>query len=211
MQALFYSLITGAFLLLPFVNIAQDQPEFSYELRLTNTKGQPDSGREVVFVETETFERLVFKTNSSGELSLTFDHGKIWLGSVGEMRNCIEIDVSYGGRGNRTMTYDPVAWERENQKLPDRRTISFTEVDQTRLTSAEKPTTTETVLTLVLQDQQRKSYSKVEVALVCFETATKYISKTCLNVSTPLWLLPTDGEGSRVGTGMQANSPVSTW
>ena len=178
MQALFYSLITGVFLLFPFENSAQDQPEFSYELRVTNTKGQPDSGREVVFVETSTFERLVFKTNSSGELSLTFDHGKIWLGSVGEMRNCIEIDVSFGGRGNRTMTYDPVAWERENQVLPDRRTIAFTEVDQNHLSSREKPTSSETVLNLILQDQQRKSYSKVEVALVCFETATKYVSKT---------------------------------
>ena len=96
MQALFYSLFTGVFLLFPFVNLAQDQPEFSYELRVTNTKGQPESGRSVVFVETSTFERLTFKTDASGQLSLTFDHGKIWLGSVGEMHNCIEIDVSFG-------------------------------------------------------------------------------------------------------------------
>ena len=178
MQALFYSLLSGALLLFPFVKTAQGQPVFSYELNVTNTKGQPDSGREVVFVETSTFERLTFKTNSSGQLSLTFDHGEIWLGSVGEMRNCIEFDVSFGGRGNRTMTYDPVAWERENQVLPDRRSIAFTEVNQTQLTSREKPTTTETVLNLVLQDQNRRSYSKVAVALVCFETATKYISKT---------------------------------
>ncbi|XOV66573.1 MAG: VWA domain-containing protein [Fluviicola sp.] len=178
MQALLYSLFTGVFMLIPFVNLAQDQPEFSYELRVTNMKGQPDSGREVVFVETSTFERLAFRTDASGQLSLTFDHGKVWLGSVGDMRNCIEIDVSFGGRGSRTMTYDPKGWERENQVLPDRRSIAFTEVDQTRLTSREKPTNTETVLTIMLQDQNRKSYSRVDVTLVCFETATKYVSKT---------------------------------
>ncbi len=138
----------------------------------------PEKSSVVVFVETSTFERLAFKTDANGHLSLTFDHGKIWLGSVGEMRNFIKIDVSFGGRGSRTMTYDPVGWERENQVLPDRRSINFTEVDQKNLTSREKPTTTETVLNIVLQDKNRRNYSKVDVALVCFETETKYISRT---------------------------------
>ena len=178
MQALFISLITGLSLLFSFTSHAQDQREFTYNLTVKNTKGAPDVGREVVFVETSTYERRTFKTNGSGQLDITFNNGTIWLGSVGEMRNCIEIDVSFGGRGSRTMTYDPVAWERENQVLPDRRTIAFTEVDQTHLTAREKPTANETVLTIVLQDQSRKSYSKVDIALVCFETATKYVSKT---------------------------------
>lgn len=178
MQALLNSLFTVVVLLFSFASTAQDQSEFSYELQVNNTKGQPESGREVVFVETSTFERLVYKTDAAGHLSLTFDHGKVWLGSVGEMRNFIEIDVSFGGRGSRTMTYDPVSWERENQVLPDRRSINFTEINQTNLTSRDKPSTTETVLNIILKDQNRRAYSRVDVALVCFETQTKYISRT---------------------------------
>lgn len=178
MQALFYSFKTIALLLISFFASAQGQQEFSYQLTVTNLQGRPDVGRDVVFVETSTYERLAFKTNSQGQLSITFDRGAKWLGSVGEMRNCIELDVSHGGNGNRTMTYDPEGWKRENQILPDRRSIAFTEIDQQRLSPAEKPTSKESVVHLILEDRNRKGYAKVEVALVCFETATKYVSRT---------------------------------
>ncbi len=181
MQALLYSFITGSFLLFSLFAGAQDQKEFTYSLTVKTNKGQPDANRDVVFVETSTYERLTFKTNASGQLDVIFDHGKIWLGSVGEMRNCIELDVSFGGRGNRTMTYDPVAWERENKVLPDRRSITFKEVDQKRISPMVKPSSSESVIHLVLEDRNRRHYSKVPVALVCFETATKYVSSTNAN------------------------------
>lgn len=178
MQALLYSLTSVAFLLFSYSADAQDQKEFNYSLTVTNTKGQPDSNRDVVFIETSTYERLTYKTDARGLLNITFDHGKIWLGSVGDMRNCIELDVSFGGNGNRTMTYDPVAWERENQVLPDRRSITFKEVDQKRISPMVEPSSKESVIHLMLQDQNRRGYAKVPVSLVCFETATKYVSST---------------------------------
>lgn len=152
--------------------------QFVYNLTVRTTKGVPDANRDVVFVETSTFERLTFKTSATGTLTVTFDHGNKWLGSVGEMRNCIELETGRGGKANRTMTYNPVDWERENQILPDRRSIQFTHVNQERLSPMEEPDRTNSVLNIKLEDQNNRGYSKIKVSLVCFATATIYDAVT---------------------------------
>ena len=164
--------------LMGFHAFGQDQRVFTYSLTVKTTKGVPDVGRDVVFIETNTYERLTYKTNSSGKLDLTLDHGTHWLGSVGEMRNCIDLETSHGGKANRTMTYNPESYERENQILPDRRSIAFKEVEQYRLSPAAEPTKTESIINIVLLDRNRRVYPKVEVNLVCFATATIYKGKT---------------------------------
>lgn len=179
-------LISPLFVLLLFSlhaqNIApKNERVFNFTLTVQTNQGQVDAGRDLVFVETETYERLTFKTDQNGKFAYTFDHGKLWLGSVGEMRNCIELIVDYGGNQNRQLTYNPEYWERENEILPDRRSIAFTEVDQFRLSPMEEPSSKESVLNLRLMDQQRKGYAKVEVILTCFATKTKYKGLTGTN------------------------------
>ncbi len=157
------------------------QSTFTYNLTVKSTKGTPDAGRTVVFVETSTYERLVYKTNNAGTLQVTFDHGDQWLGSVGEMRNCIDLKTTFGGNANRTMTYDPASYERENQVLPDRRSIAFHKVDQQRISPAIEPSKTESVIHIVLLDRNRRVYPKIDVALVCFKTQTMYTGRTNAN------------------------------
>lgn len=153
-------------------------PEFNYDLTVKTTKGVPDIGRDVVFIETNTYERLTFKTNTSGKLSVVLDHGERWLGSVGDMRNCIDLETSHGGKATRTMTYNPASYERENQVLPDRRSIAFKKVDQQRISPAVEPSKTESVINIVLLDRNRRVYPKIDVSLVCFETQTIYTGRT---------------------------------
>ncbi|NRA10540.1 MAG: VWA domain-containing protein [Crocinitomicaceae bacterium] len=156
---------------------------FSFEMKVTTLQGGLDVGRDIVFIESETYERVSIKTDAQGMIKTTFDHGVLWLGSVGEMRNCFEVNAAWGGNSTRQMTYDPVGWERANKPLPDRRTIQFSTVDQSRLTPTTKPSERESVLSIILLDQHKKVYSRVPVSLVCFETKQIYKSKTNANGS----------------------------
>jgi len=154
---------------------------FSFELKVTTLKAQPDVGRDVVFIESETYERVAFKTDANGELKTTFDHGTLWLCSVGEIRNCFETNVAWGGHAARELTYDPEGWERANEVRPDRRTIKFSTIDQYRISPMVEPSSRESVLHLSLLDRSRKGYSKVEVALVCYKTKQIYRGRTNAN------------------------------
>lgn len=149
-----------------------------YELTVKNLKGGADAHRTVVFVESSTFERLELKTDASGKLSVSFDHGDLWLGSIGEMRNCLRVKTMYGGSSAQSITYDPKGWERENQVLPDRRSINFTEITQGSYSRTTTFSDTEGLVTIVLQGRDGKRYSAIDVELVCFATKTKYIGKT---------------------------------
>lgn len=154
---------------------------FTLAIKITTLKGQPDVGRDIVFIESETYERLAFKTDAAGKVDITFDHGALWLGSVGEMRNCFETNVAWGGNSTRTLTYDPEGWARSNEVLPDRRSIKFSTIDQYRISPMVEPSSRESVLNLRLLDRNRKGYAKVEVALVCFETKQIYKGRTNAN------------------------------
>ena len=160
------------------IGLSAEAQIMNYELAVTNLKGGVDANRTVVFVESSTFERLEFKTNSAGKLSITFDHGDLWLGSIGEMRNCLRLETTYGGNAEQMMTYDPKGWERENEVLPDRRSINFTEVKQGSYVRSTKFTDSEGLVTVVLRGRTGKLHSNIQVGLVCFATETKYIGKT---------------------------------
>lgn len=181
MQALLNFSLLLSFVAFLFSSNAQTQKEFSFDLTVKNKKGGADVNRDVVFIETKSYERLAFKTNSAGQLSVKFDHGDKWLGSVGDMRNCLELEVSNGGRSSQMITYDPERWERENQLLPDRRSFVFTEINQERLSPMEETSRTESLVNIVLQDDNGRKYPKVEVALVCFATQKKYLGRTNSN------------------------------
>lgn len=150
----------------------------AFDLKVFTTKGQPDKNREVVFIESSTYEHLAFKTNSSGQLHVEFDHGSLWLGSVGDMRNCIEVNVRGNGRSSQTITYDPIGYARKIEPRPDRRSYNFEVIDQDRIYPGEQPTRNESIISIVLQDRNGKYYSKVPVTMTCFATNRQYTSMT---------------------------------
>ncbi|MDX2362432.1 MAG: VWA domain-containing protein [Crocinitomicaceae bacterium] len=164
--------------LLSFFACAQD---VTYTLTVNSMNGGPDAGRDVVFIETSTYERLAFKTDATGRLTVHFDHGEKWLGSIGEMRNCIELVTRGSGTANKMTTYDPEGYDRENQVLPDRRSINFTIVDQGTIRPNMQSANTKSLVTIVLQDQDRRNHSRVPVQLVCYETQTIYRATTSVN------------------------------
>lgn len=178
------------FLLFAFSTVGQSS--YEYSLTLKTTKGRPDVNRDVVFIETSTYEHLPLKTNSQGKLSHTFTHGN-WLGSIGEMRNCIRIDATRGGSGNNMFTYDPVGYALQNKTVPDRRTIDFKVISQERLSPLSEPTSKESVFTIVLKDQKNKTYAGVEIGLCDFERGIIYQSRSNAR-GAATFLIPTDSE-----------------
>jgi len=69
----------------------------TFHLELTDNQGKRLPNMSVRFVESSTFERIEKKTNNLGVLDMTFDHGKQWIGSVGEMHNCIWVETHSNG------------------------------------------------------------------------------------------------------------------
>lgn len=170
--------ITLFLLVFGFASLVQAQStEFIYSLTVKTTQGKPDVNRDVVFIETNSYQHLPLKTDQQGKLTHTFTYGT-WVGSIGEMRNCIEIEGSRRGSASNTFTYDPENYALQNKSVPDRRTIDFNEVSQERLSPMEQPTAKETILTVVLQDKNKKVYPGVEVNLCNFQTKTLYTSRT---------------------------------
>ena len=166
--------------------------QYEYALTVKTNKGGPDVNRDVVFIETTTYEHLPLKTDSQGELTHTFTHGN-WLGSIGEMRNCIQINATRGGKGTNMFTYDPIGYALQNKSVPDRRTIDFKFISQERMSPLTEPTSKESVLTIVLKDQKSKTYAGKEVALCDFERGIIYQSRSNSRGAAS-FLIPVDSE-----------------
>lgn len=153
------------------------QTNFEYTLTVFNNQGKPEVSRDVVFIETKTYERLALKTDASGTLTHTFTHGEEWAVTVGEMRNCIILKTKGGGKSSRKMTYDVAFYKRENEVRPDRTTIAFKTVEQ-KLSGTTTNGTNDAVIIIVLQDQKNVKYPNIDVALTCYATKTQYKTKS---------------------------------
>lgn len=162
---------------LVLASVACAQAEFDYALTVMNNQGKPEANRDVVFIETSTYERVALKTDAMGVLKHKFDHGEEWAVTVGEMRNCIILKTQGGGKSTRTMTYDVAYYKRENEPRPDRTKITFKVVEQ-KLPGTTKNGDNDAVIIIVLQDQKGTRYPGIDVALTCYETKTQYKAKS---------------------------------
>ena len=166
--------------------------EFVYSLEVKTNKGAADANRDVVFIEKSTYEHLPLKTNNQGKLTHTFTYGN-WIGSIGDMRNCIDINAEYNGSARDMFTYDPVNYTLQNKSVPDRRTIDFKIISQERSDPFAEPTAKNSVLTIILKDQAKKVHPGVEVSLCSFSTKTIYTSRSNNN-GAATFLVPLDAE-----------------
>ncbi len=158
--------------------LLQAQEGVTFDLTVNDGPGGNGANRRVVFVESSTFERLEYQTDQNGKLSVVLDHGRLWFGSVGEMRNCIRLKTEYSGESSQTMSYDPEGWERENMVLPDRRSIHFKEIPQNSYSNSSSFNDNESLITIALRGRTGRPQPNIKVALVCFETQTKYSGVT---------------------------------
>ena len=149
----------------------------NYHLQVVNNQNQPAGNLSVRFVEAKTFERIEKKTNASGALDLVFDHGELWIGSVGEMSNCLWVENWGKGSASKHLTYDLEVWERENRILPDRSTIVFKKTPQ-KFTSMPFPDANHCGLKVVVKNREGKAQANIPVTLTCFALAEQFTGTT---------------------------------
>lgn len=152
--------------------------ETTFNLTVLNERGGPDAGRDVVFVESNTYDRMLYKTDATGKLSIVFDHGTHWVGSVGSMKNCLEVHNDYSGSSSRMLMYNPERYARETAPRPDRRTINFDVIEQSTKNASARPPQGMSIMEVMLKDDKGKTYSGVPVNITSYDAAKMYISKT---------------------------------
>ena len=115
-------------------NAVLAQGTFTYSISVTGAKQAPMPGLEVTLVETSTFKRTVYKTDSQGKLTLNLkeEDGRQWVMNVGEMYNHTVLDLTPGssGSGSATINYDVARWNRQNELPVDRATIELEDIPQ---------------------------------------------------------------------------------
>lgn len=158
-----------------FVTILSGQTTFHLEVADNTGKRLPNMA--VRFVESSTFERIEKKTNNFGVLDITFERGKQWIGSVGEMHNCIWVENFGKGASSMHLTYDVEDWERQNRILPNRANFEFKQTKQSYV-SMPKPGATQSVLKIVLQSENQRPQANISVVLTCFALSEQFVGKT---------------------------------
>lgn len=155
------------------VPISSVDAQINYHLQVSNNQNQPAGNLSVRFVESTTFERIEKKTNAAGILDLVFDHGELWIGSVGEMNNCIWVEGGGTGNARNHITYDLEVWERENRILPDRSTIAFKKTPQ-KYPSMPQPDASHCALKIQLKNREGKPQANIPVSITCFKLAEQF-------------------------------------
>lgn len=170
------TVVTTLFALLLIQLNAQNR--YQYHLSVTDNQGHPVANKAVTFIEKETFEQLKFSTNAVGALDVVFDHGNIWLGTIGEMYNCLYVENYGTGNGSDHITYDLEHYERENRLLPDRRTIQFEQVQQNIKTAQYSKDVTKSTIRVLLEDGKGTIFSNIPVVLTCFGLTKQFVATT---------------------------------
>ena len=168
---------TVALFIAGFLSFSGALAQINYHLQVFDNQHKPLSGMTVRLVEAKSFERIELKTNASGVLDYTFDHGELWIGSVGEMNNCLWIETKGRGNSSKTLTYDLKVWERENRILPDRNSIVFKQTPQ-KYASMPMPDQTHCALTVNLKDRNNTPQAGIPITITCFKLAEQFTATT---------------------------------
>lgn len=166
-------LVLMALCCVPFISNTQ----IDYHLQVVNNQNQPAGNLSVRFVESTTFERIEKKTNASGILDMVFDHGELWIGSIGDMNNCLWVEGGGKGNARNHITYDLEVWERENCILPDRSTFAFKKTPQ-KYPSTPQPDAAHCALKILLKDREGKPQANIPVSITCFKLAEQFTGTT---------------------------------
>jgi Ca-activated chloride channel family protein len=164
-----------------FSSNAQDNPgALNYRLQVYQKNGRPFSGCPITLVETKTFDRKTFQTNTAGLLTLELSEGNEWIVNVGEMRDYMKLTVpQYGGtaNGSATATHDPEWWERNNEKPGDRTGVTFDDIPQ-RWAANEPPSKTTELLEVKVQTEYGKPYKGMKIVMIDIAGALTYSAET---------------------------------
>jgi outer membrane protein assembly factor BamB len=149
--------------------------QFTYNLRIIDTKMQPMSGVEVTAKNQNTGNELKARSNNNGAVVFTLIEPGTYTLSYLEMIDFAKIQVNEGemGQNNRTTTYDPQRVFVAKPKA-DRSGIVFTNMEAQQLRGQTKATK----VTLLIKERSEKRIPNLQVDIVDVPNKLKYRGKT---------------------------------
>ena len=179
MQSFIRTIISSSILLFSSL-LSFSQSDYTYNISVRGGNDQhPMANLDVVLIETNTFERKVFKTNANGQLSIHLTNGEQWVMNVGEMRSYTIIDIApnSSGSGSAIIHYDPARWLRLNKTPVDRSSLVIEDIPQ-RLNYNTMPDPSNELLEVEVLSEKGRPYLGIPVKVTCFNTLTSYSAMT---------------------------------
>jgi Ca-activated chloride channel family protein len=169
--------ITLSFTILSLLSNAQ----LTYNVTVNGPNQKPMAGLEIVLVETSTFVRTVYKTDTQGKLTVVLNEtdGKKWMVNIGDMTNYTILELSPGatGSGSATVSYDVARWNRQNELPVDRSKIVLEDIPQ-RIDYNAYPGPGEELVELVIASKGGRSYFGTPVKMTCYALGVSYSTNT---------------------------------
>jgi hypothetical protein len=177
----------GAFCLLVFLGLQMaaqtpvQQGTNALTLTLLDNHGKPMAATEVEFIETQTRERYLQKTDAQGILAHTFTTGRFWQINVSQVRDYFfwqfEVPPGKNYKLAKTITYDFKRYERETRPAVDR-TILMLKTEPQKVAVDAKPTTGFGLAKLEISKGDGQPLLNYPVALTCYKLGKTFTATT---------------------------------
>ncbi len=183
-------------LFLLFVNLiaAHGANSSIYTLTVVDNHSNPVSNLPVTIIEKFSKDKITKNTNGNGKVVFEISYGEEWSISVGEMKNCRNIEIPKNGifTGSGTITYDLEDYKRRHRQLFDRKQITFIVEDQTKFF---KPSydPTQAAVQIKIVGEDGKGLPFFLVNLTCIKLFKTFLGKTDEN-GIAYFLVPSKNE-----------------
>ena len=150
-------------------------------LKVLDNQGKPLANTEIQFYETQTKEKFTIRTNAAGIATYTFTKGHFWQFDILEIKDYYEwqLEIREGATGNasRTLTYDYQNYLRVSKPAVNRAILKLEKITQ-NFRGNEKPTDTESIVTLDISKANKQPLTNFSVHLTCYALNKTFIAQT---------------------------------
>jgi uncharacterized protein YegL len=148
---------------------------------IQDNQGKPMVGTEIEFVEIQTRQRVVAKTNAEGKVEQAFNTGRFWQINVLQIRDYFywqfEVPPGRNMRLNKTITYDFTRYERETRPAVDRSKLGLkTEAQKIAVDAASDAANA--IVKLEIKRANDQPLLNYPVAITCYKLRKTFTTTT---------------------------------
>jgi Ca-activated chloride channel family protein len=191
----FWALIL-CFLSANFAMAQAPQGHLSLTLTVLDNHGKPLAATEIEFIETQTRERYLQKTDAEGKLAHTFTSGRFWQMNVNQVRDYffwqLEVMPGKNMKLSKTITYDFKRYERESRPPVDRTKLGI-KTEAQKFSPDIKPTTGLGLIKLEVVKGNDQPLLNYPIAVTCYKIGKTFTTNTnAAGIAT--FMVPLDNE-----------------
>ncbi len=148
---------------------------------IQDNQGKPMAQTEIEFIETQTRERVLEKTNSEGKLEHTFTTGRFWQINVLQVRDYyfwqFEVVPSKKMHLNKVVTYDFARYERETRPVVDRSKLGL-KTEAQKIAVDALPDAGNGIIKLEIKRADDQALLNYPVAITCYKLRKTFTTTT---------------------------------